>query len=138
MEIYTQQKRPPKVMESGGRPNKVDNTGYISTQKRIENLLAAGKRLVEYRSNQFDFPEGKEIDEDNTDPTRERALDPADVFQVNLAVEARLAEQKARVEALKRSEENLWLVPGKVEKARKDDEEYRKFKEFQKSQNPPE
>lgn len=78
----------------------VEKAGYISAQKRIESMILAGQRLVDYRKNQFDFPDGK-IDEDFDDPTRIKSFDLADATQLQLRTEASL---KARQKLLKDSE----------------------------------
>jgi len=63
MELYTQFKRPKKVfVEKNSGEIRVEKAGYISAEKRIENLMLSGKRLVQSRTDYFDFPDGKEVD----------------------------------------------------------------------------
>lgn len=88
---YTHKSDPPEV-NSGISP--VEKNGYISAQKRIENLILAGQRLIESRKQQFDFI-GNEIDEDFYDPTRDPNFDMADASQIALSVDTRLKAQKA-------------------------------------------
>lgn len=86
---------------------KTERSGYIPAQKRIENLMLAGQRLVTSRKEMYDFPDGK-IDEDYTDPTRRKDFDMAEAFQAGLVTNARLkasqTAQEARKEALKQEE----------------------------------
>jgi len=73
----------------------VERAGYISAQKRIENMILAGQRLVEYRKHQFDFI-GNEIDEDFEDPTRNPNFDMADASQLQLALQESLRQAKKK------------------------------------------
>lgn len=79
-------KTPPE--ENSGK-TLVETAGYMSAQKRIENMILAGQRLVDYRKSQFDFPEG-EIDESFEDPTRSPNFDLADASQIQIQAEASL------------------------------------------------
>lgn len=60
----------------------IEKAGYIPAQRRIENLILAGQRLSDFRKEQFDFHEQKDIDEDFYDPTRKKSLDLAEAFQM--------------------------------------------------------
>lgn len=61
----------------------VEQAGYISKQKRIDNIIAAGQRLIAARSEMFDFPPGVEPDIDAPmDPTRRRDFDMADASMI--------------------------------------------------------
>lgn len=73
----------------------VDRLGYVSAQKRIENMIIAGQRLIQARREEFDFPPDVEIDESFIDPTRSLNFDPADATQLSLAYNARKAERDA-------------------------------------------
>lgn len=88
---YTHKSDPPEK-NSGISP--VEKVGYIPAQKRIENLILAGQRLIESRKNQFDFI-GNEIDEEFYDPTRDPNFDMADASQLAFSVDSRLKVQKA-------------------------------------------
>lgn len=74
----------------------VEKAGYISAQKRIENMILAGQRLVDYRKSQFDFPDG-EIDEDFNDPTRVKSFDLAEATELQLRTDASLKARQARL-----------------------------------------
>lgn len=91
MQFQTQYVRTRSAPEKNSGICKVDRAGYISSQKRIENLINAGMRLVESRREQYDFP-GNEFDPDFEDPTRSKNFDMADASQMNLAVQARIAK----------------------------------------------
>lgn len=78
----------------------VEKAGYLSAQKRIENMILAGQRLVDYRKAQYDFPEG-EIKEDFEDPTRAKNFDLAEATQLQLRTEASLKARQKQQEALR-------------------------------------
>lgn len=85
----------------------VETAGYIPAKKKIENMILAGQRLVEYRKSQFDFEDHKSIDEDYYDPTRNKNLDMAEAFQMSDSATRRLkAFQKAQDE-LKKDEKGV-------------------------------
>lgn len=59
---------------------KVETAGYIPAQVRIEQIIDAGRRLVDYRKEQFDYSNG----EDDLSPdirTRSKSYDLADATQ---------------------------------------------------------
>lgn len=86
----------------------VEKQGYISAQKRIENLMLAGRRLDIARKEQYDFPDGV-IDENAYDPTRRPDYDLAeatqDSFRLERALKARQTAQEAQKAASKALEE---------------------------------
>ena len=57
---------------------RVELKGYISNEKRIQNIIDAGNRLMTARAMQYDFQPGEKIDEDMVDITRTPGYDPAD------------------------------------------------------------
>lgn len=72
----------------------VETAGYIPAQKRIENLMLAGQRLVAHRMELYDCPAGENFDDTlPCDPTRSGDFDLADGTQLAHGVNARLAEQ---------------------------------------------
>lgn len=87
---YTHKSSPP---ENNSGKTLVERAGYISAQKRIENMILAGQRLVDYRKSQFDF-EGDKIDFDFDDPTRNPNFDMADASQLKYQAEANLAANR--------------------------------------------
>lgn len=98
----TKYKKIPHEFEKNSGELKTERAGYIPAQKRIENLMLAGQRLVSSRKEMYDFPDGK-IDEDYIDPTRKKDFDLADAFQGGLIANSNLkASQTAlneRIEA---------------------------------------
>lgn len=80
--FYSQYVRPPKVcVEINSGKKLVETAGYIPAQIRIENLINAGMRLADFRSDQFDFPDGR-FPEDYEDVTRKPSFDMADASQI--------------------------------------------------------
>ena len=90
---------------------RVELQGYISNEKRIQNIIDAGNRLMTARAMQYDFQPGEKIDEDLVDITRTPGYDPADATQQMLGIESRqkaaaekAAAEKAALEAAKKVE----------------------------------
>ena len=100
---YTHKSSPPEI--NSGK-TLVERAGYISAQKRIENMILAGQRLVDYRKSQFDF-DGDKIDFDFDDPTRNPNFDMADASQLKYQAEANLAESRARAKKAELDKEAL-------------------------------
>ena len=66
----------------------VETAGYVPAKLRIEQIIDAGKRLVEYRKEQFDYTEG----EDDMTPdirTRSKSYDLADASQDLMEINSR-------------------------------------------------
>lgn len=83
----------------------VEKAGYIPAQKLIENLINAGQRLKEFRSEQFDFPDEKSIDHTFMDPTRIKNFDMADASQMSYKTEQNIKEaQRLKMEKQKELE----------------------------------
>jgi len=89
-----------------------ERAGYIPAQTRIENLILAGRRLVQARQEMYDFPDGK-VDPDFIDPTRSPGFDMADATaltqrltskQLQAKILKEQAEQKVKDDALKASQ----------------------------------
>lgn len=89
------------VKEAGGGQSITETAGYIPAKVQIEQLIAAGARLGEYRKENYDFGPGEEVPDDYNDPTREANFDLADasrlarVTEQNLNAAAAAASQKA-------------------------------------------
>nr|QJB20220.1 MAG: hypothetical protein [Microvirus sp.] len=77
-----------------------ETAGYISAQKRIENLMLAGQRLIASRNAMYDFQ--GEIDPNaECDPTRRGEFDLADASQELLRIsnkEPKAADVNANIE----------------------------------------
>lgn len=110
-------------LDPGGGKIITEMHGYIPVQKRIENIMEAGGRLVEHRTAEayYHFRTGEEYDLSFDDPTQRKGYDPADATQDNYANKARLkasqslldqqrAEQKAEAD-LKAAEAEKSLKP---------------------------
>lgn len=74
------------VPEKNSGKTLVETAGYISAQKRIENMILAGQHLVDFRKSQFDFPDKDSINDDFYDPTRSKNYDMADASQARIAI----------------------------------------------------
>ena len=57
--LQTRYNRGTRNPEINVDPSMTETLGYISTQKRIENMISAGQRLQIFRESQFDFPDPK-------------------------------------------------------------------------------
>ena len=66
----------------------VETAGYIPAKLRIEQIIDAGKRLVEYRKEQFDYNEGEE-DMSPDIRTRSKSYDLADASQDLMIINSR-------------------------------------------------
>lgn len=91
--------RPKSTKESGGRISKVEVAGYVPAKKRIEDMMAAGLRLVASRSTRYDTtdPKAKLI----PDPTRRLDFDRAEASMMSRDVNARLRAAQAKKAASK-------------------------------------
>lgn len=105
----------PKVIPELDKTRITESAGYITAKQRIENMILAGKRLVQYRKEQFDFQYDEKIDFNYNDPTRSKNFDMADASQLELQTTERLREQKANMEQ-KNKESELKKSPPDVEK----------------------
>lgn len=111
MEFCTKHKRPKSDAEKGGGRRITETAGYIPMEVQINNLIRAGQKLKRSREEQYDFPDGKVV-EDFLDVTRSPNFDMADAFQIQREVKARIRErrraaleEKDRIEAAKKAEE---------------------------------
>jgi len=93
VQLYTQHRRPPKRPEKMDPLTLTESAGYLPSKVQIENLIQAGKRLVQWRKEQYDFPEDQDVDESFEDPTRRPGYDLADASRDGAAVAARLRAQ---------------------------------------------
>ena len=89
--------------------SETEQAGYIPPKVQIENMILAGQRLDNARS-QYDFESEDDIDEDLYDPTRAANYDLADATQSALGVEARLRE------AAKKPSQTAQEAPGEASK----------------------
>lgn len=68
-----------------------ETAGYISAKDQIENLIIAGERLANFRSDQYDFGPDEDVPDDFEDPTRRPNFDLADASALARQINARLA-----------------------------------------------
>lgn len=104
----TNYRRFPKVIPELDKTRITESAGYITAKQRIENMILAGQRLVDYRKEQFDFQPDEEIDPDFTDPTRSKNFDMADATQMGMAADARLQDQKQAADQKKLDQEKAY------------------------------
>ena len=81
--------------EDNKGPVLVDRAGYVSGEKRINALMAAGMNLIQSRREEFDSFDGSEPE---IDPTRSPGFDMADASMMARSVNSRLRAQKAAKE----------------------------------------
>lgn len=90
----------------------IEKAGYIPAQQRIENLILAGQRLSDFRKEQFDFHEQKDIDENFYDSTRNKNYDLADAFQDSLRVEENIKQATEEAKRIRKDAlETLQTAP---------------------------
>lgn len=89
MKIRSNYHERPKITPSkGGGTSKTERAGYVSPKRLIEDMIAAGKRLNEYRREQFDtYDPNADI---AVDPTRRPGMDLAEASAIRAATIARL------------------------------------------------
>lgn len=85
---------PPKGEENDGELL-VETAGYIPADVKIESMIDAGQRLVQFRSG-YEFEPDEEVPEDYLDNTRNPNYDLADATADLAAAQARLDALKAR------------------------------------------
>lgn len=96
MEIFGFKNRP--ITDKERKPSgncKVEKAGYMSAEKRIKQLIQAGRRLAESRINQFDS-------DDNTepviDPTRKPGIDFAEISEMKRQSDNSIKQAKKRLQ----------------------------------------
>lgn len=104
-----------KDLDKGGGRIIVELAGYVPVQRRIKEMMEAGRRLVEHRTAEayYHYSTGQDPDLDFWDPTLEKGYDPADATQDAYTVKARLRAQKEAAKASKNQPEGE--TPGRPE-----------------------
>lgn len=69
--IYSIVNRPIKTYEKLSGKSMVESAGYIPIKKKIENMIIAGKRLIENRAIMYDFYDDK-VDFEERDRSRRK------------------------------------------------------------------
>lgn len=74
-----------------------ESAGYIPPKTRIEEMIMAGKNLIDYRREKYDFPPDVEVDpkvvDEFFDPTRSPGFDVVDAQNMSQDVINRLKVQ---------------------------------------------
>ena len=91
-EVYSHFKRPKDVKEINSGEQITECSGYIPADVQIQDMIAAGMRLGEYRREMYDFAADEEVPEDYMDVTRSPGVDVVDVERAGIAVNAKIAE----------------------------------------------
>ena len=102
VEVYSHFKRPKDVKEINSGEQITETAGYIPADVQIQDMIAAGMRLGEYRREMYDFDANEEVPEDFMDPTRTPGVDVVDVERAGIAVNGRILEAQ---ELLKKAKE---------------------------------
>jgi hypothetical protein len=99
--FYTQYDRPVRDESEHPSLESQTETGYVPPEVQIEDMMRAGKTLMEYRKARFDTVElaDQEGDEIPLDPTREPGVDLVDVMRASRNVFQRLKAQKEKADA---------------------------------------
>lgn len=106
-QFYTKWKRKSEDPLENHGPSHVETAGYVPAKVKIEQMILAGQRLVDWRKEQFDFSPEVDDDDNFVDPTRTPGYDMADAHQDMMETEERL---KTRYEGLQDS----GIMPPKI------------------------
>jgi hypothetical protein len=71
-----------------------ESAGYIPAKIQIENMILAGKRLADYRSEMYDYESDEEDDDEMMDPTRRPGYDMVDAQRDAEMLERRIKNAK--------------------------------------------
>lgn len=97
--FYTAYERPDPQLEPGGGESIVETAGYVPAEVQIMDMMAAGRRLGEYRRERYDFGAGEKVPEDYYDPTRSPAFDLADASALHASSAAAILGAHAAAKA---------------------------------------
>lgn len=90
--LYSSTNRPPSKPNKTGGKKLVETAGYVPTERRINEMILAGRRLSAYREDQFDSYSTNE-DDIPIDPTRKMGLDRADITRMEQELAPRLKKK---------------------------------------------
>lgn len=102
----TNYRRFPKVIPKLDPTRITESAGYITAKQRIENMILAGQRLVEYRKGRYDFEADQPVDYNAYDPTRSKNFDMADASMMANELEAKKLEKSAHPHNIKHKKED--------------------------------
>ena len=97
--------RPVRILEKNTGEMLVEVKGYITAEKRINDMINAGVRLQESRKELYDFYDGNPANLSFSDPTRSPNYDMADAFQSQVAAKNRLRRSQMAQEASEKDSE---------------------------------
>lgn len=93
-----------------------DSAGYVPAKQRIEEMIAAGQRLIDYRRGRYDFP--PEVSDDEAllfeDPTRRPNFDVVDAVDLAEGAVARIkasAAEKKRIAEAEKAKNQQSQIP---------------------------
>ena len=85
VEVFSQFKRPKPEKEINSGEQITETAGYIPADIQIQDMIAAGMRLGEYRREMYDFGADEEVPDDYVDLTRSPGVDVVDVEKIGRA-----------------------------------------------------
>ena len=93
-QIYTKYDRPSYKKEQNKAGTLVNKAGYVSAKIRIENIIDAGRRLIKYREEQYDFNDKNLNLDQPCDPLRSKSVDFADLTILQQRIKPVIEELK--------------------------------------------
>ena len=86
--------------ETGGGVIMTDATGYIPAKEQVENMIAAGRRLTDFRKEMYkDWQTGAESAAmEESEELIHTYSDPLDVLQTTIELNDRLKKQKTKTQ----------------------------------------
>lgn len=70
----------------------VETAGYIPADRKIESMIDAGKRLMDFRAG-YEFQDDEDVPDDYIDPTRDPGFDLADASRLSNETVAKMASK---------------------------------------------
>ena len=121
MKYNTARSRFKEAPEEHTQESLTERAGYIPAKEQIENFMLSGRRLAEYRKEQYDYESEDQDDGESMDPTRSPNYDLADASRSLNAINSRQESEKKRKSRVKASDNGAEeqipeLVKSEVEK----------------------
>lgn len=91
----------PPIGEKMDEHSLVETAGYVPTEKKIQQMMMAGERLLTVTADQYDYSGDYDEDDFDIDPTRSGNFDLVDGQRILADLEAK---KQAYEEALKASQ----------------------------------
>jgi hypothetical protein len=92
--FYTQYNHVPALPEENSGEVVTEQAGYVPPKYQIEQMMAAGQRLADYREEMFDSLDG-DIPDDFDDPTRRPGFDLVDAGEIMSGVRSKVKKAKS-------------------------------------------